>query len=396
MLAKERNETRWLNTASVVILATVAVAFTLVYTRQVLIPFVLALFIVSLVAPIQDLLALRLRFPRALAVFASLMVALAIMLLLAFIFSSAVNTVITTVVESTRSDTAPASTVRPIESRSDDPTLRDPDELIIDEETVQDYLYKQMVTILDPPLTWLNKKYPRFIRAEQAEDIIGFFQRLSQELTTRLFSVIGNAVGSVLGWFSSCLFVTIFTIFLLSGRNPRAIRGGVAADVDHKIRRYIITKVAISGVTGILVWVSLRLIGLELASVFGILAFLLNFIPSIGSVISTLLPIPMALIQFRMDIFPTVLLVLLIPGSIQMLMGSVLEPKIMGEGLNLHPVTILLALAFWGLLWGVVGMFLAAPMTAVVRIVFMQFDMLRPMGELMAGKIPDSLQQSSA
>jgi len=72
MLAKERNETRWLNTVSTVILATVAVAFTLVYTRQVLIPFVLALFIVSLVAPIQDLLALRLHFPRVLAVFASL------------------------------------------------------------------------------------------------------------------------------------------------------------------------------------------------------------------------------------------------------------------------------------------------------------------------------------
>jgi AI-2 transport protein TqsA len=103
----------------------------------------------------------------------------------------------------------------------------------------------------------------------------------------------------------------------------------------------------------------------------------------------------MALIQFRMDIFPTAL-VLLIPGSIQMLMGNVLEPKLMGEGLNLHPVTILLALAFWGLLWGIVGMFLAAPMTAVVRIVFMQFDMLRPMGELMAGKIPDSLQRSTA
>ncbi len=395
MLAKERNETRWLNTASMVILATVAVAFTLVYTRQVLIPFVLALFIVSLVAPIQDLLALRLRFPRALAVFASLMVALAIMLLLAFIFSSAINTVITTVVESTRSDAAPASAAKPATRQNGEHGV-DEEDLIIDEETVQDYLYKQMVTILDPPLTWLNKKYPRFIRAEQAEDIIGFFKRLSQELTTRLFSVIGNAVGSVLGWFSSCLFVTIFTIFLLSGRNPRAIRGGVAADVDHKIRRYIITKVAISGVTGILVWVSLRLIGLELASVFGILAFLLNFIPSIGSVISTFLPIPMALIQFRMDIFPATAMVLLIPGSIQMLMGSVLEPKLMGEGLNLHPVTILLALAFWGLLWGVVGMFLAAPMTAVVRIVFMQFDMLRPMGELMAGKIPDSLQRSSA
>jgi AI-2 transport protein TqsA len=68
-----------------------------------------------------------------------------------------------------------------------------------------------------------------------------------------------------------------------------------------------------------------------------------------------------------------------------MVMGNVIEPKLMGEGLNLHPVTVLLALSFWGLLWGIVGMFLAAPITAAIRIVLMQFDTLRPIGNLLAG-----------
>jgi AI-2 transport protein TqsA len=71
-----------------------------------------------------------------------------------------------------------------------------------------------------------------------------------------------------------------------------------------------------------------------------------------------------------------------------MTIGNVIEPKLMGKGLNLHPVTILLALSFWGLLWGIAGMFLAAPMTAVIRIVMMQFDTLRPVGKLLAGELP--------
>jgi AI-2 transport protein TqsA len=67
----------------------------------------------------------------------------------------------------------------------------------------------------------------------------------------------------------------------------------------------------------------------------------------------------------------------------------------MGDELNLHPVTILLALSFWGLLWGIAGMFLAAPMTALLRIILMQSEMLRPIGNLLAGEFPKSQPDSS-
>ena len=77
-----------------------------------------------------------------------------------------------------------------------------------------------------------------------------------------------------------------------------------------------------------------------------------------------------------------------------MFIGNALEPKLMGTELNLHPITILLALSFWGMLWGVAGMFLAAPMTAVIRIILMQFDTLRPLGKLLAGELP-SLEKRS-
>ena len=88
-------------------------------------------------------------------------------------------------------------------------------------------------------------------------------------------------------------------------------------------------------------------------------------------------------------------LVVLVPGAIQMAIGNIVEPKIMGKGLKLHPIVILLALSFWGLLWGVVGMFLAAPITAVIRIVLMQFDSLKALAELLTGKLPFSSAHDS-
>jgi len=177
-------------------------------------------------------------------------------------------------------------------------------------------------------------------------------------------------------------------IFLLAGRNPHVVRSGVYAHMDHQIRRYIAIKVAVSALTGILIWGSLKLIDLELAALFGMLAFVLNFIPNIGSVISTLLPIPIAAAQFQSP-WP-IIFVVAVPGTIQMIVGNVLEPKVMGERLNLHPITVLLALSFWGLLWGVAGMFLAVPLTGILRIILMQFETLRPIGNLLIGELPPS------
>jgi AI-2 transport protein TqsA len=142
--------------------------------------------------------------------------------------------------------------------------------------------------------------------------------------------------------------------------------------------------VIVSAITGLLVWSILTFVGLKLAGAFGILAFLLNFIPSIGSIVATLLPIPIAVVQFQSSPW-TIVLVVAVPGILQNILGNFIEPKLQGEGLNLHPVTIVLALSFWGLLWGIVGMFLAAPITAALRIVLMQFDTLKPIGRLLAG-----------
>ena len=201
-----------------------------------------------------------------------------------------------------------------------------------------------------------------------------------------VLTVVRTTAGGVVTFVSTGVLVLIFTIFLLAGRRPAEMREGIYAEIDVKIRRYLLTRVAVSAVTGIFVGVILGILGLDLALVFGVLAFFLNFIPNVGSVIATVLPLPLALVQF--DNWVPVVLVVALPGVVQMTIGNVLEPKIMGDGLQLHPVTILLALVFWGLIWGIVGMLLAAPMTAVLRIVLDRFETTRPIAALLAGRLP--------
>ena len=99
-----------------------------------------------------------------------------------------------------------------------------------------------------------------------------------------------------------------------------------------------------------LVGTVLAVLGIDLALVFGLFAFLLNFIPSVGSLIATLLPLPIVLMSPDVSVLVAVLAIG-VPGGIQFTIGNVLEPKIMGDALDLHPVAILMALILWGMLW---------------------------------------------
>jgi len=224
-----------------------------------------------------------------------------------------------------------------------------------------------------------GEKFARFLDEQQKRFIDG--------LQTYVPRLLSHTFGTTVSLFTMISLVTIFVIFLLAGRDPRAIRQGVYAEIDQQIRSYIATKVLLSALTGVLVWITLVVFGLQLAAVFALLAFLLNFIPSIGSIIATVLPIPIAVAQFGGDIW-RLLAVIVIPGAIQMAIGNGLEPKLMGDELKLHPIVILISLSFWGLLWGPVGMLLAVPIMASLRIVMSRFATTRPMANLLAGQLP--------
>jgi AI-2 transport protein TqsA len=213
-----------------------------------------------------------------------------------------------------------------------------------------------------------------------ANELPGMLQQSARGFATGLISGIMSVL-------SNGLLVVIFMIFMLAGKSsPAAAPGSFREQVERGIKQYILTKVLVSATTGILVGLTLQLLGVELAMVFGLLAFLLNFIPSIGSVVSTLLPLPVVLLSPSLSVTEMVLAIA-IPGGIQFAVGSVIEPRIMGRSLDLHPVVVLLGLIFFGMIWGIIGMILATPIVAVTRIVLERITLTAPVGRLLAGKL---------
>lgn len=138
-------------------------------------------------------------------------------------------------------------------------------------------------------------------------------------------------------------------------------------DITEQIQRYIVTKFLISLSMGVLFGFILWLFGVQFFIIWATLALLLNFIPNVGSVIAVILPSMMALIQYQSFGYASIVAGVLI--ILQNIVGNLIEPKIFGDQLGLNPLVILLSLLLWGYLWGIVGMFLSVPLTAVIKII---------------------------
>jgi AI-2 transport protein TqsA len=198
-----------------------------------------------------------------------------------------------------------------------------------------------------------------------------------------------------IAFFSNAVLVMIFLVFMLLAKpyandKLRAAfssdRANALIDITNAISRqigvYLGSLFVISLVTGLLVWGVLEWMGVEFAFTWGLLAFVLNFIPTIGSIVASIPPVLMAIVQHYPDLWPAtgVALVLLV---IQMTLGNLIAPKIYGDRLNLSPVVILLFLVFWGWLWGIVGALLAVPIAAAIQIALAQIPALAPLAVLM-------------
>jgi AI-2 transport protein TqsA len=146
---------------------------------------------------------------------------------------------------------------------------------------------------------------------------------------------------------------------------------------------------AISAVVGAILY-SLEV---ELALFFACLTFILNFIPNFGPMIAVLLPLPSVFLADP-SLFKISLLILL-PGTIHFIFGNIIETKLQGDILSLHPVTVLFALLFWGLLWGIPGMFLATPLTCIIKLVLEKFSTTRWVALLMEGIWPSGQEKQS-
>ena len=197
---------------------------------------------------------------------------------------------------------------------------------------------------------------------------------------SKIGGILLDAMGPFLSFISTLFLVLLFLIFILAGRGhilpkidlafskERASKVcGVIQNIDSQIQRYLAIKTVVSLFTGIFALIVLMLFGVDFAILFGLLTFILNYIPNIGSFIATAFPVFIAVFQFE-TIWPAVwILVILV--LIQQIMGAIIEPRLMGEGLDLSPLVILFFLFFWGWLWGIPGMILAIPIAAIVKIV---------------------------
>ncbi|MGB1314687.1 MAG: AI-2E family transporter [Chitinophagales bacterium] len=146
-------------------------------------------------------------------------------------------------------------------------------------------------------------------------------------------------------------------------------------NINASMSRYIGLKTITSLSTGFLSFIILTILNVDFAFFWAFLIFVLNYIPTIGSLIATLFPFGIAILQFGSLSVPIIVLVSI--SSIQFLVGNVIEPKLMGNSLNVSPLVVLISLAFWGSIWGVTGMVLSVPITIMIIIVCSQFESLQ-------------------
>lgn len=323
-------------TACLLVISTILLGVALSYTRTMMIPFVFALFLSYFVAPWVGFLKQKGKFPHWLAVMASILAFMMILVFFALILRGSI--------------------IKMVDSF---------------------YMYEERLATLAQEVSVF------FARFDLQIDKASILSRIRD---LPVFSYLQSAAGTAMAIILNFLLVIVFLIFLVSGKGISGKKIGLGAEIDDKIRNYIVTKILSNLLTAICVWIVYFSMGLEFPLMFATLCFLLCFIPTLGSIIATILPLPVALMQYQ-EAWP-IWVILLFPAVIQLVIGNILEPKFLGRGLDLHPITILLSLMFWGLIWGIAGMFLAVPITAVLKIVLDKHPLTHHFSEVLAGRSP--------
>jgi predicted PurR-regulated permease PerM len=202
----------------------------------------------------------------------------------------------------------------------------------------------------------------------------GYYWTLAEPLRLLdMVTVAARNVTSLLVFFFLTLLYLVFILAesvvlprkvgLVLGPSANGVTGAAAALAQ--VQRYLLLKTLISVVTGAAVGTGAALLGVDFALLWGLLAFLLNFIPSIGSIIAAVPPVLFALLQLGLGRAIALGAVYL---GVNVLVGNFGDPVLIGRQLRLSPIIVLVSLVFWGWTWGLPGMFLAVPLTIALRI----------------------------
>ncbi|KAG5182673.1 hypothetical protein JKP88DRAFT_348677 [Tribonema minus] len=229
-------------------------------------------------------------------------------------------------------------------------------------------------------LAKLLKKYMALVDYSLDEDVVPWLFKTMRDLTPRVLAMVLSSVAYM-------IYVVIFLTFLLISPT-RPIPSSAWGAIDLHIRRYIRLKTSICVSVGISTGAILWALNIQLSWVFGLVAFVLNFLPNIGPMVATCLPMPLVLLDPDLSAVNKVLAFAL-PTLIHLMVGNVVEPKIFGEHFSLSPVVVLLNITFWSLLWGLPGAILSVPLLVCVRITCLHLEhpYARTAVALMEGRI---------
>jgi predicted PurR-regulated permease PerM len=256
---------------------------------------------------------------------------------------------------------------------------------------------EQIITSMPQYISELEKQYDTLFAYLNDPSFTEYLEQWINSLN--LGGLATSVINSLSGVVSSSLVIVVYVIFFameeatsrikieklfpVKGDKYKTFMGNMQK-VGGSIRYYLVSKTIISIITGALSWLVLVLMGIDYAFLWAFLVFILNFIPYVGPLISSLIPAIFAVL-IKGDIL-YLLYVFLALEVVQVVLGSFVEPKVMGKGTNLSAIVVLVALAFWGFIWGLVGMILAVPITAVIVIICSQIPSTRYIAILLSSK----------
>ena len=235
-----------------------------------------------------------------------------------------------------------------------------------------------------------------------ASDIAQIYS-IDQTIITQQFidrinipSLVSSTASIVTSIVKNAGMILFFTIFILLesksfGQKLSIITGGersqffqIFEQIGSDMKSYFMIKTIVSISVAFISGIIMFFFGLDFFIFWAFLIFLLNYIPNVGSIIAVFFPVIFSLIQFESFYITTILLVLMIGA--QVLMWNIVEPRLMGNKLNLSPLVILISLIFWGTLWWPIGMLLSVPIMVMINIVLAHIEVTRPIAILLSEK----------
>ena len=362
---------RKVQTVCLVALTLMAAGFTLYFVKTVILPLIIAVFLVIGCRPIMDWLEDKLKLHWTLAFAATFLVGLLVLVVVSFLTWLSIKDLSDNAVDYQQRISAITQWVQDHIPSSPSSESLDP---AGNGHEVAGEARAPQVGELDAESRSV---------ADHSSRAVGELLKTAENFAQSFLLRIAGLLSALLSY---AVLIMIFVFFMLlekatgDGERPEIFRA-----VEEQIRKYIVMKTVISALTGMATWLVLWFFGVPLAVVFGFLAFLMNFIPNIGPLISCVLPIPFLFLNS--ELAPAAAITAFVAISlVQFISGNVIETRVMGKSFDISPVVLLLALMFFGLIWGIVGMFIATPLVSIIKIVLEQNRATRPLGEMLAGR----------